>query len=370
MLSLSDVDKDGLVNALAKPFDSALKKTLSPKKKIPQVSSTLGLARQLGLSEWTVSRAINGHPEVKAATRERILRAMEEFGFRPNPVARGLSGKGMGVVGVAYGMARNALMMEKITILDEFLRDNGLRGVLAICPPDEASQIRILNDFKHLRVDGIVLVQSWVRTAELKKILTGVRCVHVDNGTDELQPRVWLDRVKATRMITEHLWELGHRSFGTFGFPRLVGARWEGIVEALDAFGVDAEAAVQAFELPDTGLESYGEGIRLAEMALSVRRCPTAILAVNDGVAAGAIQGFRDRGIKVPDDISIVGFGNFEVGQFLRPRLTTIDQRPQLMMRLAGEMLLSQLGPRPKSEDNRLEPLLIVRDSSGPARGR
>lgn len=371
MISLSEiaVSQNVAPSELAESLSPTLKKTLL-KKKTPQISSTLGLARLLGLSEWTVSRAINGHPEVKAATRERILKAMDEVGFRPNPVARGLSGKGMGIVGVSFGMARNVLMMEKITILDEFLRENDLRGVLAICPPDVASQVRILEDFRHLRVDGVVLVQSYIPPSELRKMLVGVRCVHVDSPPDDLGPRVWLDRVKAFRMIIDHLWDLGHRSFGVLGFSASDYWRWKGVTEALQARGVPAEESVQTFELPDRGLESYAEGIQLAQMALASRPHPTAFIAVNDQVAVGAIQSFHDRGLKVPGDVSVVGFGNFEVGRHLRPRLTTIDQRPELMMRMAGQNLLTQLKgiPDPMAETNTIiEPLLVVRDSTGVA---
>ena len=334
-----------------------------------QVSSTLGLAQLLGLSEWTVSRAINGHPEVKASTRERILKAMDEFGFRPNPVARGLSGKAMGIVGVCFGMARNALMMQKVTILDEFLRENSLRGILAIAPPDQASQIRIVEDFKHLRVDGMVLVQPYIGPSQLGKILEGIRYVLVDYGTDDLKPRVWLDRHKAMDMIVEHLWSLGHRSFGTLGFSDDSRDRWLGLKESLHARGASIERDVQPFVLAAPGLESFAEGIQLARLALAAPKRPTAFIAVNDEVAAGAMQEMRDRGIKIPADISIVGFSNFDVGQFLRPRLTTIDQQPALMMRAAGETLLSQLGSKPNRSANRcIDPVLIVRESTGLAK--
>jgi DNA-binding LacI/PurR family transcriptional regulator len=320
------------------------------------------------LSQWTVSRAINGHPEVKAATRERILKAMEEIGFRPNPVARGLSGKGMGIVGVCFGNARNALTIDKITLLDEFLREHQLRGIVAFSPPDEAIQLRILADFKHLRVDGMILVQTSIRVAQLRKMLDGVRCVHVDRPTLDLLPGVTLDRGEAMRLIVNYLFTLGHRSFGTLGFSASNPWRWRGLVSALRDHGFSPERHLQTFELERVGLESYAEGIQLAQLACSVKQRPTAFMAINDRVAAGAMQKMRDMGIRIPEEISVVGFDNLDVGQYLSPRLTTIDQQPRLMMEQAAKLFVTQLETKSRTGKGVfIEPRLIVRDSTGPA---
>jgi DNA-binding LacI/PurR family transcriptional regulator len=353
---------------MEQPLSIPVKKT-STKTKPAKVGSTLSLARYLGLSEWTVSRAINGHPEVKAATRERILKAMEEVGFRPNPVARGLSGKAMGIVGVCFGNAHSGVMIDKITLLDQFLRQHDLRGILSISSQDEASELRILADFLHLRVDAIVLIQSVLATAQIQKLLDGALCVHVDPANQDILPRVSLDRDKAMHLIVDHLFELGHRSIGALGFSALNVWRWKGLVEALIEHGLSPERNLQAFELEDRGSESYAEGKELVRRALAAKKRPTAFIAVNDRVAAGAMQELRDQGLRVPEDFSVVGFDNLTVGRHLRPTLTTIDQQPQLLITQAGELLLEQLG---KSSGPSLgkcitvEPRLIIRESTGP----
>ena len=335
-----------------------------------KVASTLGLARYLGLSEWTVSRAINGHPEVKAATRERILRAMEEVGFRPNPVARGLSGKAMGIVGVCFGNAYSAVMIDKISLLDQFLRDQQLRGILSISPRDEESELRILADFLHLRVDAIVLIQSILSAVQLRKTLGSALCVHVDPRSQDILPSVSLDRLEAMHLIVNHLVGLGHRSMGTLGFSSTNIARWKGLTETLKEHGLSPDRHLQVFELEDQRAESYGEGIGLAKCALEAKKLPTAFIALNDHIAAGAIQAFRDANYRIPQDISVVGFDNLTVGQHLRPTLTTIDQQPQLLISHAGGLLLEQLGKSsgPSLGKNiKVEPRLIVRESTGPA---
>jgi len=345
-------------------------KKSNPKSKSLKIASTLSLARHLGLSQWTVSRAINGHPEVKAKTRERILKAMEELRFRPNPVARGLSGKAMGVVGVCFGHTYNAVMIDKITLLDEFLRDHQLRAILAISPKDAASELRIIEDFRHLRVDGIVLIQSYLGKAEIEDVLMGTPCVHLDPADPNLYPNVSLNRKKAMQLEVDHLVGLGHRFFGVLGFSSGNRWRWEGMVEAFERHGISPEKNVQVFELESPGLESYEEGIELAKLALGARKRPTAFIAINDRVAMGAMQEMSNSGFRVPDDFSVVGFDNLVPGRYLRPTITTIDQQPSLLVTKAGSLLLEHLGKIGTPNASRslvIEPQLIIRESTGPA---
>jgi DNA-binding LacI/PurR family transcriptional regulator len=218
------------------------------------------------------------------------------------------------------------------------------------------------------------MVGSYLFRHQLKKVLKDQRCVHIDPADQSLLPSVSFDRSQAIQLAVNHLYELGHRHFGTFGFSRNNNAaRWQGIVESLSVRGIDPERNVQVFVLDDLGSESYGEGIRLVELFLSAKKRPTALIAVNDRVAFGAIQGFRDAGVRIPEDVSMVGFGNLSMSRYLRPTLTTIDLQPQLLIQKAGNLLLKQLRESgPPEEESRLsvEPLLIVRESTGPAQRR
>jgi len=367
MKSLSDLELDSSMLNQAVETAERVKKRESTTP--PKISSTLALAEYLGLSEWTVSRAINGHPEVKTATRERILKAMDEIGFRPNPVARGLSGKGMGIIGVCFGNTQNTIMIDKITLLDKFLRGHDLRAILAISPKDEEGELRILEDFRHLRVDGIVLIQSYLASSTLQKVLKGIPCVQVDPADAGSFHSVTLDRPEAMRQMVTHLLDLGHRSFATLGFSSTNSWRWQGVVAAFRDYGLSVERNVQAFELADPGDESYAEGMELARMALGAKKRATALVAINDRVAEAVIQKIEDEGLAVPRDFSVVGFDNLTMGQHLRPTLTTVDQQPHKLISQAGNLLLEQLGRKIPSSDEKhliVEPLLIVRESSGP----
>ena len=276
----------------------------------------------------------------------------------------------MGIIGVCFGNAQSAIMIDKIALLDQFLRDHELRAMLAISPQDEASELHILADFRHLRVDGIVLIQSILSAAHIRRVLANALCVHVEPADPELLPSVTLDRGKAMGLIIDHLVGLGHRSFGVLGFSPSNRVRWEGIVRAMHAHGLNPDTQVQIFELETAGLESYSEGIQVARLALQARKRSTAYIAINDRVAAGAMQEMRDAGYSIPKDFSVVGFDNLTQGRYLRPTITTIDQQPQLLIAEAGRLLLELLGKTPEVGANQalsIEPLLIIRESTGPA---
>ena len=179
-----------------------------------------------------------------------------------------------------------------------------------------------------------------------------------------------MDRIEALRLETRHLVDLGHRSFGVLGFGSSNTWRWNGIVETLNECGLDPARDAQTFELDSPGAESYAEGIQLAQLVLGAKRRPTALIAINDRVASGAIQQLVDQGFRIPEDFSVVGFDNLPMGQHLRPTLTTIDHQSKLLIEKAGELLLEQLGKVPESgagKQLRIEPRLIVRESTGHA---
>ncbi|XHR29491.1 MAG: LacI family DNA-binding transcriptional regulator [Chthoniobacteraceae bacterium] len=327
------------------------------------------MAQHLGLSEWTVSRAINGHPEVKAATRERILKAMDELGFRPNPVARKLSGKQMGIVGVCVVNAHSRVIIDKIRFLDKFLKQHGIRAILSLASREKERELKTIRDFLHLRVDGVVLFQSTLDVPSLNKTLGNVSCVLVDPEAS-FAPRVWLDRGEAMRLIVQHLFELGHRSFGLLGISPIDKFRWAGLIKAFADYGVNFEKSVQVFGIEKGMGDSYSDGVLLARRAVAAKKRATAYIALNDEIAIGSLPIFREAGLRAPEDFSIVGFDNLPAGMYLQPSLTTIDQQVDLMITSAGELLLEELGLKEKTDSSRcvkIPPKIIIRGSTGPA---
>lgn len=339
-----------------------------------RINSIAEFARHVGLSGWTVSRAINGHPEVNEKTRQRILRAMDELDFRPNPLAAGLGGRRTNMIGVCFMALGSPIVARKVFYLQEILRRHHLRSFLEVRPRDKAHEIRAIEDFQRIRVDGMVLLHSDLDAATASKLLRETACVHVDPHVMQHAPCVSVDRHKAMRLLIDHLRAFGHRTFGLLGIDEGDVWRWPALRDIARVYSFNPETAyLRPREVPrcESPLE---EGQLLAEAILRLPHRPTAFLAVNDHVAIGAIQALKAAGLEVPRDVSVTGFDNLDIGRKLHPTLTTIDQNAQQLMERAGEMLLHEIAlPRSKRGGTALEtvePLLVIGESTGPAAKR
>ncbi len=335
----------------------------------PVVTSVSDLARYLGLSDWTVSRAINNYPAVKASTRERVHKAMKEVGFRPNPIARGLRGKGTGLVGVCFNELRNTILIEKLATFEEFLHSHGFRSILSFTGQDIAGEINAIKDFRNLRVDAIVQVQSQMKPAQAKEVLADSKWVQVDPAHPELTPSVQVDRKLGTLLLIDHLVELGHRRFGLLGIAAGDNWRWPGLLAGLKRHGLDPATCMTLYPFQSGLYASYEMGGMLAEAVLADRNPPRALIAMNDRVAIAAIQRLRHAGARIPKDFSVTGFDNLDIAHHLFPTLTTIDQQPALLMKTGGDLLLQQLRPGKTKlpEKCLVAPVLRVGQSTGPA---
>jgi DNA-binding LacI/PurR family transcriptional regulator len=340
----------------------------------PAIHSLADFARHLDLSAWTVSRAINGHPEVNEQTRRRIFAAMEELGFRPNPLARGLGGRRTGMIGVCFMGLGNPIVDKKVYHLQEFFRRHHLQTVLEVRMRDLKQELRAIENFRRIRVDGIVLLYSELDPKACVEVLKGTPCVQVDAHIPQKVPSVALDRRTAMRLLMEHLLRLEHTSFGLLGTGRGDVWRWPALVEIARRRGLDPEKVFVEVEEP-LDIESVLErGQLMAKAVLEMKSRPTALVAANDQIAIGAIHTLREHGVHVPRDISVTGFDNLDFGRKLHPTLTTIDQNPMRMMERAGELLLEQIRLSPedrrKSLGEMIAPELVVGESTGPARLR
>lgn len=336
----------------------------------PAIRSIPDFAKYLNLSAWTVSRAINGHPEVKEATRRRVMEAMDEVGFRPNPLARGLGGRRTGMVGVCLFNLDNPIVSAKVFHLQEFLRRQHLRSLLEVTQRDAESERRVIEDFMRIRTDGMVLMYSNLDAATLAAQVGEVPCVVVDPHQPQTIPNVSLDRRQAMRLLLEHLLRLEHRSFAVLGFNKSDPWRWPALVETARHHGLNTERSFRFAEMP--AVTSQIEAGRLmAEAILKWPNRPTALIAVDDRMALGAIQALRAAGVDVPRQMSVTGFDNIELARQLHPTITTIEQNSARLMQRAGEILLEQiarpLAQRGTARSETTPPELVIGESTGPA---
>lgn len=352
------------------------RKGASPKKPTRKgqpvsIMSIPDFAKYLGLSSWTVSRAINGHPEVSEKTRRRIKAAMEEVGFRPNPLARGLGGRRTGMVGVCFMGLGNPILDRKVYHLQEFLRRHHLVSLLEVRMRDVQQEIRAIEDFKRIHVDGVVLIHSELDVETSRRLFDGMACVHVDPHVPQQTASVSVDRRRAMRLMMEHLLRLGHESFGLVGFGKTDLWRWPALCETVEAHGLNPARVLHiAPEIPQ--VESPIEvGELMTEALLRWPKPPTALIAVDDRTALGVIQALKQAGVDVPRKMSVTGFDNLDFARKLHPTLTSIEQNPLRLMERAVAMLLEQMELPPEKRGQTpaetVAPELIIGESTGPA---
>lgn len=341
----------------------------------PAIKSIPDFAKYLGLSSWTVSRAINGHPEVSEKTRRRVMAAMDEVGFRPNPLARGLGGRRTSMIGVCFMGLGNPILDRKVYHLQEFLRQHQLRSLLEMRMRDVQQEINAIEDFKRIRVDGIVLIHSELDAQTSEQLFGDLAAVHVDPHQPQTTCTVSVDRRRAMRLLMEHLLRLGHRSFALLGFGRNDPWRWPSLVETARLHGLDPDRAIRAVDAPPDVESPIEAGELMAEAVLRWPRRPTAMIAVDDRTALGAIQALHQARVEIPREMSVTGFDNLDFARKLHPTLTSIEQNPSRLMERAGAMLLQQLGLPgasgvvvPTAREETVAPELVIGESTGPAR--
>lgn len=337
----------------------------------PALLSIADFARHLRLSAWTVSRAINGHPEVNEDTRRRVLAAMDELGFRPNPLARGLGGRRTGMFGVCFMGLGNPIVDKKVYALQEFLRRQHLQTVLEVRMRDRQQELRAIENFRRIHVDGIALMYSELDADTAVEAMGGTPCVQIDPHLPQRIPSVSLDRRKAMRLLMDHLFRLEHKSFGLLGTGRGDVWRWPALLEIARARHLDPDRIYVEFD-DLLHVESMIErGQLMAQQLLEMRKRPTALITTNDQVALGAIHALREAGVSIPREISVTGFDNLDLGRKLHPTLTTIEQNSAQMMERAGTMLLEQVrlpaGERGQPIVELIAPELVIGESTGPA---
>lgn len=337
------------------------------------IRTTDALARHLGLSRWTVSRVLNGHPGVRKETVDRVREAMVALGFAPNPMARGLRGSRTMMVGVCFQELETPILVRKTMALQNGLRDRGYQAIIELTGKRTDLEAGIIRNFRSLRVDGIVLVGSTLSgddpaVGELAQ--SGLPVVAVDPEGDLPFPTVRVNREAVYPLAIEHLHALGHRRFGFLGFaPGVTYARQRlaGIRNCLARLGLEAKrdclfvSGGRRKDLFYTG--GYALGGEFLEKADPIR--PTAVVALNDQIALGALRRWREAGLELPRDLSLTGFDNLDVCGYATPSLTTVDQEVATLMGLARDTLLALIRGEPAPPlRQEVSPRLVVREST------
>ncbi len=325
------------------------------------------IADLAGVSIATVSRVLNGRGDVSDETRDLVTQVIQENGYTANRSARGLSAGRTGLVGVLVPLVYPAYFSGILAGAAEALSERNLQIVLSPTGGEHDREVSVL-DRLHGLTDGALIILPEESSEELERLLdSGYRFVVLDPlmPLHERIPSVSAAHTSGADQAMRHLLELGHRRIAQITGPRgwlATEDRRRGYRAALAAAGILPDPALEAEAVPE-----IVPGRDAADFLLDLPDPPTAIFAFNDNIAIGAIQAARARGLRVPDDLSVVGFDDVEHATIVTPALTTVHQ-PLAEMGRTAVSLLSRLLERQRFETLHVElaTRLIVRDSTAP----
>jgi LacI family transcriptional regulator len=285
------------------------------------------VAREANVSMATVSRVVNNNPNVKPQTRKKVFDAIEKLGYRPNAVARGLASKKTTTVGVVIPDISNANFAEVARGIEDIANMYHYNIILCNADKRKEKEIRVINTLLEKQVDGLLFMGGAVSDEHIQAFKTSTVPIVLCATTDERDayPSVDIDHKAAAKDAVKELLRQGHRRIsmisGPLEDPSVGYARFQGYKAAMEEAGLQVEDA-----LVRIGNYRYESGAETAKYFLELDPRPTAIFAANDEMAIGAIHAIQDAGLKVPDDISVIGLDNSRIASMVRPQLTTVAQ--------------------------------------------
>jgi LacI family transcriptional regulator len=320
------------------------------------------IARKAEVSASTVSRVLSGMAKVSEAKREAVLNAVSELNYQPNVFARGLaSGRSMtiGVLTQNFGSPFYDAIIQGVV---QGLNQTGYFPIFADGQWQLDIELVAIRAMVRRQIDGLIVLGGFLATDEIVQLTGEIPLVMVARRTPSSERNcVCVSNTEASYLATQHLIELGHRRIahicGQFDHPDAQD-RQQGYLKALEDAGIEL-----APELIIEGNFRRQSGVLAVEMLLSNRSSFSAILAANDQMAYGARLALFRRGIRVPEDLSLVGFDDEPAAAFMIPPLTTVRQPAVEMGREAARIMLARLKGASISPAN-LKAQLVVREST------
>jgi LacI family transcriptional regulator len=326
------------------------------------------VAKRAKVSTATVSRTLNNTGPVKAATKARVLKAVEELKYHPNLHARSLAGGKSRTLGIIVSNMENPFFFDIFKSAEKLALPQGIEILAA---NTDYNPERLLNSIRLMvgrRVEGLALIISEMEPQVIEELLeTRIPVVFYDVGTPK--QNIWNVRVDYARGIekaVDYLYDLGHRRLAFVSHHSALGPisiREKAFRKAVMRRSPEVEWTIAA------NLDSLEGGRQAALEVLESGFKPSSIVCVNDFMALGVLRALREQGLRVPEDVSVTGFDNIRLSEFCSPLLTTLHIPRESIGQTIVETLVGDPGkPKTTGREIVVNPEFVVRDSTGPAR--
>ena len=327
--------------------------------------SMIDVATRSGVSHQTVSRVLNGHKSVTEKTRKKVLKAVEELGYRPNLTARALVTGKTATIGVLSHDTTLFGPASTLHSVQSAARNNGYRTTIYSLKSEDSESIAAgIGDLINEGVDGIVIIAPQIRgTKEISQVIGNFPAVLVENESSAALPSVNVDQFYGAYELTRHLISLGHKSIAHISGPKNwyeTGQRVKGYKKALSESKLGSTLIWEGDWSARSGFEATKKIIKNKEI--------TAIFAGNDAMALGAMKALSEAGLNVPTDISLVGFDDLPESEYLSPALTTAKQDFHAVGDQALGILLALINQSKVRMNVAIKPEVLIRTSTAKAK--
>ncbi|MCP3807478.1 LacI family DNA-binding transcriptional regulator [Paenibacillus sp. SEL1] len=329
------------------------------------------IASMAGVSVATVSKIINNYTDISEETRQRVLKIMEETGYRPSSSAKTLATKKSNLVGVIFAGKLNVDFSHPffVDIINVFKKQIGLLGYDLLFFSNEKfldNGEDYLARSKYFSVDGcIIIAGDEVEKSVFDLDASPIPCIGVDiELTGASSCYIMSDNQKISMKVVEHFYMNGYREMGFIGIERpslVIKEREEAFTASLKRFSLDVRPEWVVYG-KDYAAE---DGYQVAKAWIQQGNLPKAIFAATDLLAFGAIRAFKESGLRVPEDIAVVGCDDIEACRYTEPPLTTVKQDKQKIGRLAAMVLFDLMNKQMDTKCIKVEPELVIRSSCG-----
>ena len=322
------------------------------------------VAEKAKVSVNTASRAINNRPDISLHTKKRVLQIAKELGYIRNAAAVALRTKKTGTIGVVIADNRNPFYAEVLNGIEEAAREKNYHIILANTQRDYKKEEEAINLLLAKRIDGLLITPVQDRDDDIKNLIdANIPFVVVGRDFENIEvDAVYNDEVKGGFLATEYLIKKGHKRIALidgFLYKSPAKSRLEGYKKALNKYRISWDESLVS--VGDINIE---DGYERTKQMLEENLYFTAIFAYNDMMAFGSMQAIKEKGLRIPEDIGLVGYDDIPFSSLISPALTTIKLKKQELGVESAKLLFSRInGGRKKTKKIRLDVELKIRES-------